>query len=103
MSSFCSIEADKTRMSGVGIVDDNDDTHYPYHGRRHRDRAVTGLWLVNLHDGERGTRQVSQGTSLLAPQRTLLERQSGVRFSHTHGSAHAVATTCTRTSAFTTR
>jgi hypothetical protein len=73
MSSFCSIETDKTRMSGVGIVDDNDDPYYAYPGCRHHDRAVTGLWLVNLHDGKRGTSQVSQGTSLLAPQRTLLE------------------------------
>jgi hypothetical protein len=37
------------------------------------DRAVTGLWFVSLHDGKRGTRQISQGASLLARQRTLLE------------------------------
>jgi hypothetical protein len=70
---ICSIETDKTRMRGVGIVDGNDNTHYVYLGRRDHDRAVTGLWLVSLHDGKRGTRQISQGTSLLAPQRTLLE------------------------------
>jgi hypothetical protein len=71
-SNFCSIETDKTRMRGVGIVGDNDDTHYAYPGRRHHDRAVTGLWLDSLHDGKPGTRQISQGASLLAPQRTLL-------------------------------
>ena len=70
---FCSIETDKTRMSGVVIVDDNDDTHYAYPRHRPHDRAVTGLWLVSLHDGKRGSRQIPQGTSLLAPQRTLLE------------------------------
>ena len=69
---FCSIEADKTLMKGVGIVDANDNTHYAYRRRRHHDRAVTGLWLISLHDGKRGTRQISQSASLLAPQRTLL-------------------------------
>ena len=62
----------KTGMSGVGIVGDIDDTHYAYSGRCHHDRAVTGLRLVNLHDGKRGTRETSQGASLLARQRTLL-------------------------------
>ena len=71
-SNFCSIETDKTRMRGVGIVGGNDNTHYAYPGRRLHDRVVTGLWLVGLHDGKRGTRQVSQGASLLARQRTLL-------------------------------
>jgi hypothetical protein len=62
----------KTRMRGVGMVGDNDDTHYAYPGRRHHNRAVTSLRLVSLHDGKRGSRQIPQGTSLLAPQRTLL-------------------------------
>jgi hypothetical protein len=61
------------RIKGAGIVGGNDNTHYAYHCRRHHDRAVTGLWLVSLHDGKRGTRQISQGASLLARQRTLLE------------------------------
>jgi hypothetical protein len=51
----------------------NDSTHYSHPCRRHHDRAVTGLWLVSLHDGKRGTPQISQGASLLARQRTLLE------------------------------
>ena len=71
--NICSIETDKTRMRGVGIVGGNDNTHYAYPARRHHDRAVTGLWLVSLHDGKRGTSQIPQVTSLLAPQRTLLE------------------------------
>jgi hypothetical protein len=57
--NFCSIETDKTRMRGVGIVGGNDNTHYAYPDRRPHDRAVTGLWLVSLHDGKRGTRQIS--------------------------------------------
>ena len=72
-SNFCSIETDKTRMRGVGIVGGNDNTLYAYLGRRPHDRVVTGLWLVSLHDGKRGPRQIPQGTSLLAPKRTLLE------------------------------
>ena len=72
MSNFCSIETDKTPMSGVGIVGDNVNTHYAYFGHRPHDRAVTCLCLLSLHDGKRGSRQISQGTSLLAPQRTLL-------------------------------
>jgi hypothetical protein len=59
-----------------GIVGGNDDTHYacacacpcPHH----HDRAVTRLRFVSLHDGKRGARQISQGTPLLAPRRTLL-------------------------------
>jgi hypothetical protein len=43
------------------------------HGRRHHDGAVTGLWLASLHDAKRGPRQISQGASLLARPRTLLE------------------------------
>ena len=43
------------------------------HGRRHHDGTVTGLWLASLHDAKRGPRQISQGASLLARQRTLLE------------------------------
>jgi hypothetical protein len=70
--NYCSIETDKTRMRGVSIVGDNDDTHYAYPGRRRHDRAVTRFCLVSLHDGKRGSRQISKGTSLLAPQRTLL-------------------------------
>ena len=50
----------------------NDNTHCPYLCRRRHDCAVTGLWLANLHDDKRGTRQVSQRDSLFAP--TLLER-----------------------------
>ncbi|MGC2071017.1 MAG: hypothetical protein WA694_06855, partial [Pseudolabrys sp.] len=43
------------------------------HGRRRHDGAVTGLWLASLHDAKRGPRQISQGASLLARPRTLLE------------------------------
>src|SRR5262249_39873107 len=50
------ISFDKSR-NGFG----NDNTHYPYPYRRHHDRAVTGGWLASLHDGKRGTCQVSQG------------------------------------------
>jgi hypothetical protein len=56
---ICSIETDKTRMKGVGIVGDNDNTHYAYPCRRHRDRAVTSLWLVSLHDGKRDAHEIS--------------------------------------------
>jgi hypothetical protein len=55
-----------------GIVVGNDNTHHAYLCRRHHDLAITGLWLVSLHDGKRGTCQISHGTSLLARQRTLL-------------------------------
>jgi hypothetical protein len=58
--------------SNKGIVVGNDDSHYACPCRRRHDRAVTGLWLVGLHDGKRGSRQIPQGASLLAPQRTLL-------------------------------
>jgi len=71
-SNFCGNETDKTCMRGVGIVGSNDNTHYAHLGGHHHDRAVTGLWVVSLHDGKRGTHQISQGASLLASQRTLL-------------------------------
>jgi hypothetical protein len=68
----------------------NDSTHYPNPCCRHHDRAVTCFWLANLHDGKRGTGQISQGdASLYAP--TLLERRCG--------RARAFATTCTLGSA----
>jgi hypothetical protein len=51
----------------------NDSTHYPHPCRRHHNRTVTGLWLASLHDGKRGTSQISQSASLYAWQRTLLE------------------------------
>jgi hypothetical protein len=76
---------DKGR-SGFG----NDNTHYPYPCRRRHDRAVTGLWLASLHDGKRGTCQVSQGASYLARHQPLLD---------VRGSARAFATTRTRGSA----
>ncbi len=56
-------------LSGFG----NDSTHYPHACRRHHDRAVTGLWLASLHDGKRGTSQISHGASLYVRQRALLE------------------------------
>ena len=65
----------------------NDSTHYPNPRRRQHDRAVTGFWLGSLHDGKRGTGQISQGgASLYAPK--LLERQCD--------RARAFATTPTR-------
>jgi hypothetical protein len=76
---ICSIETDKTRMKGVGIVGDNDNTHYAYPCRRHHDRSVTGLWLVSLHDGKRGTRQVSQGASCLGRHQSLLDIRDSAR------------------------
>jgi len=89
---ICTIETDKTRMRGVGIVGDNDNTHYAYPCRRHRDRTVTSLWLVNLHDGKRGTCQVSQGASCLGRHQSLLDIRD---------SARAFATlTCGRTRTF---
>jgi hypothetical protein len=62
-------------------------------------RAVTGFWLASLHDGKRGTGQISQGdASLYAP--TLLERQCGCACAFaticTLGSARAGATTQNR-------
>ncbi len=75
----------KNRL-GPGVAG-SDNSHYSYSCRRHHDRAVTGLWLACLHDGQRGTRQVSQSASLLARQQTLLDS--------TRGSARAFATTCT--------
>ncbi len=75
----------KNRL-GPGVAG-SDNSHYSYSCRRHPDRAVTGLWLASLHDGQRGTRQVSQSASLLARQQTLLDS--------TRGSAGAFATTCT--------
>ena len=87
---ICSIETDKARMRRVGIVGDNDNTHYAP-CRRHHDRAVTSLWLVSLHDGKRGTRQVSQGASCLGRHQSLLDIRD---------SARAFATlTCGRTRA----
>jgi len=41
-----------------GIVGGNDDSHYAYPCRHDYDRAVAGLWLVGLHDGKRGSRQI---------------------------------------------
>ena len=76
---ICSIETDKTRMRGGSIVGDNDDTHYAYPGRRPHDRAVTGLWLASLHDGKRGTRQVSQTASCLGRHQPLLDIRNSAR------------------------
>jgi len=101
--NICSIETDKTRMRGVSIVGDNDDTHYAYPGRRPHDRAVTGLWLASLHDGKRGTRQVSQTASCLGRHQSLLDIRDSARAfgtltcgrtralheTHTHGGAGA--------------
>ena len=70
-SNFCGNETDKTCMRGVGIVGSNDNTQYAHLGGHHHDRAVTGLWVVSLHDGKRGTHQISQGASLLASQRNI--------------------------------
>jgi hypothetical protein len=78
----------------------NDSTHYPNPCRRHHERAVTGFWLASLHDGKRGTSQISQGdASLHAPK--LLERQRGCARAFattptTRRSARAVRTTGTR-------
>ncbi len=90
-------ENDKSR-SGFG----NDNTHYPYPCRRRHDRAVTGLWLASLHDGKRGTRQVSQGASYLARHQPLLDiRDSACAFATLAcGSARAYATTRNRGSAY---
>ncbi len=61
------------RWLGVEVGFGHDNTHDPYLCRRHHDRAVSGLWLASLHDGKRGTRQISQGASFVARQRALLE------------------------------
>jgi hypothetical protein len=39
----------------TGVLIGTKSTHYPDDCRRHHDRAVTGLWLANLHDTKRGT------------------------------------------------
>ena len=90
--NFCSIETDKTRMRGVSIVGDNDDTRYAYSGRRHHDRAVTGLWLVSLHDEKRGTCQIPQGASCLGRHQSLLDIRNSAR--------PCATLTCGRTCAF---
>ncbi len=58
-----------------------------------------GLWLANLHDRKRGSREISQGASLLVRQRTLLECQCRRWFSRIRGSTGAFATTRTYGSA----
>ena len=70
---------------------DSDSTHY-LHSYRDHHRAVTGLWLTSLHDGKRGTRQVSQGASCLGRHQPLLDIRNRAR-------AFA-AVTCGRASAF---
>jgi hypothetical protein len=78
----------------------NDSTHYPNLCRRQHDRAVTCFWLASLHDGKRGTGQISQGdASLYAPK--LLERQCSCARAFattptTRRSARAVRTTGSR-------
>jgi hypothetical protein len=88
------------RMRGLPLG--NDSTNYPYPYRRHHDRAVTGLWLASLHDGKRGTCQVSQGASCLGRHQALLDIRGGTRAFATLtscGSARAFATTRNRGSA----
>src|SRR5215472_3903198 len=71
---------------------DSDSTHYLHSCRRHHNRAVTGLWLASLHDGKRGTCQISQVASYLGRHQPLLEIRD---------SARAFATlTCGRARAF---
>jgi hypothetical protein len=65
-----------TAKRETGVLIGTQSTHYPRHCRRHHDLAVTGLWLASLHDGKRGTSQISQGDASLYA-RTLLERQCG--------------------------
>jgi hypothetical protein len=92
-SCFCPQE-----RAGFG----NDSTHYLHSCRRHHNRAVTGLWLTSLHDGKRGTCQVSQGASCLGRHQPLLDIRNGTRAFATLtscGSARAFATTRKRGSA----
>jgi hypothetical protein len=77
----------------------HDSTHHPHPCRRHHDRAVTGLWLASLHDGKRGTCQVSQGASYLARHEPLLDVRGCARAfttNRTRGRAGAFPTTLTR-------
>jgi hypothetical protein len=78
---------------------DSDNTHYLHTCRRHHNRAVTGLWLAGLHDGKRGTCQVSQGAPYLVGGQPLLDVRGGVRAStttRTRGRAGAFLRTRTR-------
>jgi hypothetical protein len=77
----------------------NDSTHYPHPCRRHHDRAVTGLWLASLHDGKRGTSQISQSASLFAATPTTRRSARAFATTRTRGRARAFATTRTRGSA----
>jgi hypothetical protein len=88
------------RRRGLALA--NDSTHYLHSCRRHHNRAVTGLWLTSLHDGKRGTCQVSQGASCLGRHQPLLDIRNGTRAFATLtscGSARAFATTRKRGSA----
>jgi hypothetical protein len=58
-------------------------THHPHHRSRYHDRAVIWLWLASLHDGKRGTCQVSQAASCLGRHQPLLDIRRSARTSAT--------------------
>src|SRR5262249_16167758 len=76
---------------------DSDSTHYLHSCRRHHNRAVTGLWLASLHDGKRGTCQISQVASYLGRHQPLLEIRDSTRAFATLTCGRARAFPATRT------
>src|SRR5215470_17369358 len=65
----------RSETRGLG----RDSTHYLHSCRRHHNRAVTGLWLASLHDGKRGTCQVSQAACCLGRHQPLLDIRNSAR------------------------
>ncbi len=76
-----------------------DSTHYLHSCCRHHNRTVTGIWLASLHDGKRGTCQVSQAASCLDRHQPLLDIRNRAFATATCGRAGASPTTRTRSSA----
>jgi len=92
-SCFCS-------QDGAGFG--NGSTLYRSLRPRLHDRAFTRYWLASLHDGKRGTRQVSQGAPYLGRHQPLLDVRGSVRAfttTRTRGRAGAFPTTRNRGSA----
>jgi hypothetical protein len=80
----------RPKVAGASFLQqgyDSDRTHCLHSCHRDHNRAVTSLWLANLHDGKRGACQVSQGASYLGRHQPLLD---------VRGSARAFTTTRTR-------
>jgi hypothetical protein len=76
---------------------DSDSADYLHSCHRHHNRPVTGLWFASLHDGKRGTCQVSQAASCLGRYQPLLDIRNSARTfaALTCGSAGAFPSTRT--------